>query len=272
MIRTGWPLILAVAVAAAGCRAPEPEDAPEPGGSTKTRPAKQPPVVRKGRIEGFVRYEGELPPPLPVEMSGPRATACAAAKGVYELSVVRGPEGGLANALVSVEGVPADKRPARSASTSQTRTIAIDGCVVKPYVIDATLEDTLEIRNEDDHVYLCNLSGSPDAMLKRGILPGQSMTWSLATPGFSRISCTTDHPWLFGHLAVVQHPWHAVTTASGRFTIEDVPVGSYTVQAWHPTQRLASSRVEVRADGVTQVEIVYRARPTKAPAKTAPRR
>lgn len=217
-----------------------------------------------------MRFEGDLPPSLPVPMTGARAAECAAAKGVYELSVVRGPDGGLANALVSVEGVPENLRPARTEGTSQTRTIAIDGCVIKPYVIDATQGDVLEIRNEDEHVYLCSILGSPDAILKRGVLAGQSTTWNLETPGFHRIDCTTDHPWLKAHLATVQHPWHAVTTASGRFVIEDVPVGRYRVQAWHPTQRLASAEVVVPANGVAHVEIVYHAQPSRPAAPAAP--
>jgi len=123
--------------------------------------------------------------------------------------------------------------------------------------MDATLGDTLEIRNEDDHVYLCTIAGTPAAILKQGVLPGQSMTWPIDAPGGRRIDCTTDHPWLIGHLLIAQHPWHAVTTASGRFVIEDVPAGRYTVQAWHPTQRQASATVMVPAGGVGRVEIVY---------------
>lgn len=184
-----------------------------------------------------------------------RARLCDSAKGVYEMSVVRGPGSGLANAFVSVEGVPeGEARP------PQTRTIAIDGCVIKPYVIDGTAGDSLEIRNEDEHVYLCALGSGPDLAFRQGVLPDRSSTFQLDRPGGRRIDCTQDHPWLKGHALVARHPYHAVTTASGRFSIDGVPPGHYTVQAWHPTQRQASAEVTVPPGGAGRVEVVYRSR------------
>ncbi len=206
------------------CRAPEPEDSPRDRGGSKARKAA--PTGRPGRVEGIVRYEGDLPPPLPVNLTGPHAAVCDSAKGVYEMSVVRGPGGGLANAFISVEGVPEGE-----ARGPQTRTIAIDDCVLKPYVIDGTVGDTLEIRNEDEIVYLCALGGGPEAAFKQGVLPDRSSSFQLDRPGGRRIDCTQDHPWLKGHVLVARHPYHAVTTASGRFAIENVPPGRYTVQA-----------------------------------------
>lgn len=267
---TAGALVVAALLLGVGCRAPEPGDSPRDRGGAKTRKAA--PAGRPGRVEGIVRYEGELPPPLPVNLTGPHAAVCDSAKGVYEMSVVRGPGGGLANAFVSVEGVPeGEPRP------PQTRTIAIDGCVIKPYVIDGTAGDSLEIRNEDDHVYLCALGSGPDLAFRQGVLPDRSSTFALDRPGGRRIDCTQDHPWLKGHALVARHPYHAVTTASGRFAIDGVPPGRYTVQAWHPTQRQASAEVTVPPGGVGRVEVVYRSRvaarpdggPPAAPSKTA---
>lgn len=255
---------------ALSCQAPEPEDAPEPapargrdGGAGGGAAA---PGAR-GRVEGIIRYEGDLPPNLPVSMTGPRAADCMDAKGVYELSVVRGPGGGLANVFVSVEGVSEEARGENPPPV--TRTVVIDGCVVKPYVMDATVDDTLEVRNEDEHVYLCTLAGGPESILKQGALPGQATTFALGRAGGRRLDCTTDHPWLYGHVLVARHPFHAVTTASGRFLIENVPPGRYRVQSWHPTQRQESADVVVPAGGVGRVEIVYHARPAPPAAPDA---
>jgi hypothetical protein len=256
---------------ALSCHAPEPEDAPEPaharrrdggtdaGGGGRARAT--------GRVEGIVRYEGELPPNLSVPMTGARAADCMAARGVYELSVVRGPEGGLANVFVSIEGIPAEERG--DSPPAVTRTVVIDGCVVKPYVMDATVGDTLEVRNEDEHVYLCTLAGGPEAILKQGALPGQATSFGLSRAEGRRLDCTTDHPWLRGHVLVARHPYHAVTTASGRFVIENVPAGRHRVAAWHPTQRQASADVVVPEGGVGRAEIVFHARALPAPSPDA---
>lgn len=265
------PRLLLIGLALS-CHAPEPEDAPEPaparrrdGGTDAGGGGRA--ASRTGRVEGIVRYEGDLPPNLAVPMTGPRTADCMDARGVYELSVVRGPDGGLANVFVSVEGIPAEQRGDNPPAV--TRTVVIDGCVVKPYVIDATVGDTLEVRNEDEHVYLCTVTGGPEAILKQGALPGQATSFGLSRAGGGRLDCTTDHPWLTGHVLVARHPYHAVTTASGRFVIENVPAGRHRVAAWHPTQRQASEEVVVPAGGVGRVELVYHARAIPAPRPDA---
>jgi hypothetical protein len=35
------------------------------------------------------------------------------------------------------------------------------------------------------------------------------------------------------YAGVVDHPWYAVTDATGAFTFKDLPAGEYTVEAWH---------------------------------------
>ena len=149
-----------------------------------------------------------------------------------------------------------------------TRTVVIDGCVIKPFVMDATVGDSLEIRNEDEHIYLCTLMGGPEQILKQGVLPGQATTYAIERPGGRHIDCTVDHPWLTGHLLIARHPYHAVTTASGRFVIDDVPAGRHRVAAWHPTQRQVMADVVVPPGGVGRVELVYHAQPTAPAAET----
>lgn len=56
------------------------------------------------------------------------------------------------------------------------------------------------------------------------------------------------HPWMKAHVIVATHPYHAVTNADGRFTIERVPAGKHTLLLVHPdTGYRASVAVEVTA-------------------------
>jgi|GEM_PF-654676 len=41
------------------------------------------------------------------------------------------------------------------------------------------------------------------------------------------------HPWMFAYITIVDHPFFAVTGADGRFQIEGLPSGKYTVTATH---------------------------------------
>jgi hypothetical protein len=43
------------------------------------------------------------------------------------------------------------------------------------------------------------------------------------------------HGWMKAYAVVNDSPFFAVTGADGVFEIKDLPVGDYTLEAWHPT-------------------------------------
>jgi hypothetical protein len=56
---------------------------------------------------------------------------------------------------------------------------------------------------------------------------------SFRTPGILMATCDAGHPWMSAYIVVAEHPYYAVTDAGGKFTLNDVPPGSYTVVMWH---------------------------------------
>ena len=61
------------------------------------------------------------------------------------------------------------------------------------------------------------------------------------------IGCSL-HRWMRAHVIVAPHPYHAVTDAEGKFTIDRVPPGKHALLLVHPdTNYRASVDVEVRA-------------------------
>jgi len=53
------------------------------------------------------------------------------------------------------------------------------------------------------------------------------------------------HGWMHAYVAVQDHPFFAVTRADGTFEIKNLPKGTYTLEAWHPTLGLKSMKVEI---------------------------
>ena len=53
------------------------------------------------------------------------------------------------------------------------------------------------------------------------------------------------HPWKVTHLAVMSHPWFAITGADGSFRIEGLPAGKYGIRAWHGVLGERVGEVEV---------------------------
>jgi len=59
------------------------------------------------------------------------------------------------------------------------------------------------------------------------------------------------HPWMKAYIAVMTHPYFAVTDRDGKFTIEGLPAGTYEIEAWHEKLGTQTAEVTVDGDGAT---------------------
>jgi hypothetical protein len=64
------------------------------------------------------------------------------------------------------------------------------------------------------------------------------------------------HPEMEGFIVVLQNPFFAVTGKDGRYTIEGVPAGSYTLAVWHAKAKAPSKPVTVASDKPAIVDFV----------------
>lgn len=65
--------------------------------------------------------------------------------------------------------------------------------------------------------------------------------------GVVKVGCNI-HDWMSGVILVLPTPYYAVTDEGGRFTLQDLPTGAYTLACWH-----ALSQVKVE-ETVQQVQ------------------
>lgn len=74
-------------------------------------------------------------------------------------------------------------------------------------------------------------------------------------PGLVRVYCNI-HPAMSAFVLVTDSPHYAMADKSGRFRIEGVPPGRYTLRAWHERAREdASVQIEVTAQGSAPVKL-----------------
>jgi hypothetical protein len=117
----------------------------------------------------------------------------------------------------------------------------------------------VEFLNSDRLLH--NLHGAPkeNSPFNRTQPTGRTVPITFAKPEIIRIDCDL-HSWMRGWVVVVDHPFYAVTDGAGRFKLDNVPPGQYTLQVWHERLGRRTSTVSVAAEGPTPVSIELRAR------------
>lgn len=166
-----------------------------------------------------------------------------------EAIVVDG-QGRLANAVVILTGV---KRAARSDVL-----VTNDKCRFAPRVQIIAPKASVKTTSHDAVLHTTNAQRDNGRTLFNVALPipGITVTKAINSAGNVRLSCNT-HPWMRGWMVVTDEA-AAVSGADGRFTIDDVPPGTYDLRVWHEALKGAPQKVTVSAGKPTEVTLQIR--------------
>lgn len=228
-------------------------------GATADRPSRLPaanarlaPVV--GSIEGTVTVKRARTAPAlrvtkDVEHCGHELASEA---------LLANPQGGLANAIVYIEGSPAP-----SPGAGATLSLSNDGCAFVPHVQATVAGGSLTLKNNDPllhnvHFFL-RTDGRRRTVMNVALpasVPRLDASRALRRPGVIEVRCDA-HDWMSAWILLFDHPYFAVTDARGSFTLPDVPPGTYTVKVWHETLGESASQVTVRSGEQTTLHLPY---------------
>jgi len=209
-----------------------------------------------GTVVGQVRVQGEVPvlPPLAVYKSH---EVCGT--HVADDRLIVGKSGALANVVVYLQGIAAGKAIVRD----QPVTLDNRKCVFAPHVVDASIGQTLEIHNDDPILHDAHAHLGPRTLFNRAIMHGKTVREPLRDAGLIHINCNVRHSWMHAWLFVADNPYHTVTDRDGRYRIDGVPPGDYTLTVWHELVGSRDLLVEVKpgAEAVTDVHLALTAPP-----------
>ena len=248
---------------------PSPGATPPPSGGTAAAPLPPRPaqIVSQGIsnmsgtgplavgtnvVAGRVRFAGK--PPERKSVTTP--DAYCEKQHITEDEIVVGPGGGLQNVLVHfASGVKG-----RSPPPPTPAVVDQSGCMYRPRVQWAIAGQPVEVRNSDQTLHNVHTYMGTRTVFNQAQIPGIApISRVFSNPGgVVRFKCDV-HPWMNGYVGFDTHPFHAVTDASGKFTIDKVPPGTYKVEAWHERLGTRSADVTVTDGKPAEVTLEFTA-------------
>ncbi len=183
-----------------------------------------------GSISGAVRFPDDYP-----EREKITTTKDQAVCGAFQYSesfVVSEENHGLKNVVVTVEGAEGKVKAGQAAAILDQ-----NKCQYTPHVQAVPVGTKLEILNNDGllhnvHAYFDGLDPKNTVFNKAQPKFLKKITQTLDKAGMYFFKCDV-HDHMSAYIAVMDHPYYAVTDETGRFAISNLPAGTYKVKAWH---------------------------------------
>lgn len=235
--------VLALLLITAGCGGSQPPAAKTEAPAAAPAAAVDPATA--ATVTGTIKLDGT--PPRGRRISMAAEPSCAAAHGSHVPTteeVVTGEGNTLANVVVYVKSGLSGPAPAPSGSVELDQI----GCLYVPRVLAVQTNQNIVIKNSDKTTHNVHPT------------PANNREWNESQPEgappitktFPReeiaipVKCNV-HPWMKSYIAVIGHPYFAVSDNKGSFTIKNLPPGSYTLEAWHEKFGTQTLQVTVAA-------------------------
>jgi plastocyanin len=152
-------------------------------------------------------------------------------------------QGKLQNVFVYVkDGLEGYATPA----PSQPAVVDQVGCRYIPHVMGLVAGQTLKILNSDSTMHNVHPVPQKNQQWNESQMPkGEPKERTFTNPELMLPVTCNQHPWMKMYVNVVTNPFFAVTDAAGKFTIQGLPPGTYTIVAVHEKLRPQEMRVTV---------------------------
>jgi plastocyanin len=144
--------------------------------------------------------------------------------------------------------------PAGSATIDQK------GCRYTPHVFGMRVGQKLEIINSDPTLHNIHATPKDNSEFNTG-QPVQGMkTEHTFTKPEVMVPFKCDvHGWMNAYVGVLDHPYFAVSDASGKFEIPKLPAGTYTIEAWHEKLGAQTQSVTLADSDSKEVTFTFKA-------------
>jgi len=132
-------------------------------------------------------------------------------------------------------------------------------CSYVPRVFGIQAGQTLEIVNSDNTLHNIHAMPQTNREFNRGqALQGMKHTHVFSTAEVMVPFKCDVHKWMNAWVGVLDHPFYAVTGATGTFELKGLPPGTYTIEAWHEKLGAQTETVTVGAKDAKTVAFTFK--------------
>ncbi len=203
-----------------------------------------------GSISGTVKFDGDVPTPKILKVDKDEQT-CGHDNRQSEELIVNGESKGIKNAVVSLVEIAAGKK-------AEVLTSVVDQkeCLFTPHVIAISAGASVDLLNSDNVMHNLHSWSIKNAGFNEGVSGGGKLTKKFELPEVVKITCDV-HKWMSAFVIVKANPYFAVTDEAGRFKIDNVPAGSYKLEAWQEKLGKKTVDVVVKPKEDSSVDLVF---------------
>jgi hypothetical protein len=247
VVKLACAVVATIALAACSTPAPAPAEvttAPDP--------------ATVGTVSGRISVEGTVDPPAMIRLDAdPKCAAMAEGGQRSDEAVVIGEGNTLQNVFVYVkEGLPPRLYPVPA------RPVILDQqeCRYVPRVLGIQVGQQLVIKNSDALLHNVRSEGAINETFDVGTpIQGMEVQRTFATREVMVPFKCNVHAWMHAYVGVLEHPFFAVSDEGGRFSIGQLPPGTYTLEFWHERFGTATRQITVAARETRDLTFTYKA-------------
>lgn len=206
----------------------------------------------KVEVKGVINFDGAAPKGKKLQLPA----GCGAKGDVYSNEVIVN-NGKLQNVFVRIikghENLPKTAVPKTAVELDQR------GCIYTPRVTGVRVGQEVEFINSDKIFHnVRSITKENKSFNVPMPKKDQRITKVFKKPEmFLEAKCSV-HPWMGAYIGVVDHSYFDVSSEDGTFSIKELPVGTYELEAWHEVYGTQTQTINVTEAGMTPVQFTFK--------------